>query len=519
MRRVEALVPMMVLAVVLAGCGGGGSGLDLDSPQVEAQQQFLIDFANDTVEVIVQPALVERNPGDLKAEIRVNLWLALQDPGTPGRRQLNAQVTNHSSGLIGRRRGGAVTGLDLLLVFTEFRDGANHPLGGGGYGGYDAVNSATGTPVYHLDEALPVGATSSVKQIDMVLPPGAVKALITLVVRADTERLAPPARNRTYVTTLLGRRGHTGCVDGPPGLARLNISYGVVVREDVGDILFTDFTNHRLRRFYNNYISNFAGTGNTADLYHPVDLDRDPAGNIVVSEWQGYCVSLIAPSGGTATVIAGQRGTPGYTLGSGDAARFRELEGLGVAGDAIYVSDFGNAKIHKIQYQGYGDRFDPTSYAVTDWAAAGQPAYLYDVAFDALGNAYATDFTGDQIGIIPADSGHFHVIAGTGTAGHADGRGDVATLTHPALIDLDQSGLVYFTEGETGAVRCLRHTGGGLTHPTNWVVETILPNGGIPPVEGINGDTNWPVGMDVASDGTIFYVDYNCLRRIDRARS
>ena len=248
-RHCATLMAMVVLSVGLAGCGSGGGGST--PPPVGGQQRFLVDFLADTVRVVhtpaVAPQFAEPSPGDPGAELKLALAVVQTEPGNPGRHYLDATVTNQGVAAVGTNAAGALTGLDICLVAQQFQTAAGAPVAGGRLAGSDFANPLTGFPVYHLAQSLAPGATSAETQMDVLLPPTATRALLTLTVRADTLRVAPPAPDRLWASTVAGRVLASGYLDAPGGQALFAAPLGACFREDTGELLLADSLNNAIR--------------------------------------------------------------------------------------------------------------------------------------------------------------------------------------------------------------------------------------------------------------------------------
>lgn len=513
------LVLLGVLSVLaLAGCGGGGGSVP-PPDKAAGQQVFVIDFVRNTVTTAVEPQFMDRNPGAAAAALKLNLTVHAADPGSPGRRSLTARVQNNTPGLVGVNDRGTLTGVDLCMVALSFWNSSDVRVSGGSFWGYDYISPLTGTPVFTIPQKLAGGETSEQRRMDLILPPTATSAKVTILVRADTERGYPPDLTRWYLTTLAGRSGARGFWDGPASLALFHGPTHCLFREDWGDLLIADFGTNRIRRLFQGEVSTFAGTGASTVLSSPKVLALDSAGNVLVSEYGGHCISLVGPAGGTPTVIAGARGTYGDTSDCvGTAARFRGVGGMATSGSRIFVGDIVNQKVKMIAYQGTGSRSDGNNYWVTDITYGLSLLSPYGLAADAFGNVYLVDYARHQLYILPPDASTWTAIAGDGTGATLDGVGTSARFLNPTSIAVDSAGIIYVAEAGY-ALRRVRHTGGSRTDPSKWRVETLVPRADTA-VDGFSGAARVRslTGVACSRSGTLYLTDDSAIRRLDRTR-
>src|SRR5262249_18435543 len=79
-------------------------------------------------------------------------------------------------------------------------------------------------------------------------------------------------------------------------------------------------------------------------------------GTEVIAGVDAFTVNAVSPPGAassTVSTLAGSAGAPGFTDGTGAAARFRQLAGLAAApNDVVYVADAGNHAIRRVDASG-----------------------------------------------------------------------------------------------------------------------------------------------------------------------
>jgi sugar lactone lactonase YvrE len=133
------------------------------------------------------------------------------------------------------------------------------------------------------------------------------------------------------------------------------------------------------------------------------------------------------------------------------------------------------------------------------------------VATDADGNIYVLEFIGAVVRkITPA--GDVTTLAGSGTAGFADGTGAAASFRQAYGIATDTAGNVYVADSGNNRIRKI--TPGG-------VVTTLAGSGQIGATDGAGSSASFsvPGGLTVDSDGNVYVADTgnSLLRKITPA--
>jgi sugar lactone lactonase YvrE len=255
------------------------------------------------------------------------------------------------------------------------------------------------------------------------------------------------------------------------------------------------------------------GNGTAASFYLPYSVVVDKSGSLLVSDTATNLVRKISPAGDVTTFAGG--GSSGTSQdGNGTAASFSGLSGLALdsTGNA-YAAEFGGNRIRKIT----------PAADVTTLAGSGAIGSLdghgtsatfntpSSVATDADGNIYVLEFIGAVVRkITPA--GDVTTLAGSGTAGFADGTGAAASFGQAYGIATDAAGNVYVAD--TGNNRIRKITPGG-------VVTTLAGSGQAGATDGAGSLASFagPGGLAVDSDGTIYVADTDnsLLRKITPA--
>jgi sugar lactone lactonase YvrE len=181
--------------------------------------------------------------------------------------------------------------------------------------------------------------------------------------------------------------------DGPAASARFWLASGVAV--DAGGTVFVaDYSNNRVRK-----VTPDGAVSTIAQVAKPQSIAVDAAGTVYVGTDDTLRLLKITASGTTST-LAGS-GTSGFADGPGASARFSKLMGLAVdAGGNVYVADGFNNRIRRV-----------------------------------------------------APDGVVSTVAGSGTAGFADGPGDVAEFHTPQGIAVDARGVLFVADSANHRVR------------------------------------------------------------------
>jgi hypothetical protein len=215
------------------------------------------------------------------------------------------------------------------------------------------------------------------------------------------------------------------------------------------------------------------GPANAAQLDHPARVKFDQYGNMYIAEEYSNVVRKISTTNTITTVV----GT-GYGSGTG-----------GTSGD--YSGDNGPATAARL--------WDPS-----------------DIAFDAVGNLYISEYGNNNTIRKVTPSGIITTIAGTGAVGY---NGDNIAATSAKLYDpfglvFDKSGNLYFTDNGNHRVRKINTSG---------IISTIAGTG----IAGYNGDGIPATGAQVEYPGYLAFnpagelciADYpnHRVRKIDAA--
>jgi mucin-19 len=135
-------------------------------------------------------------------------------------------------------------------------------------------------------------------------------------------------------------------------------------------------------------------------------------------------------------------------------------------------------------------------------------SYMQSLTVDAFGNVYVADCAGQRIRKITS-SGVVTTLAGSDTAGFADGTGTNAQFHCPAGITIDSANVVFVTEGASHRIRKITQSG---------LVSVVAGSGtaGYADGTGTNAMFIAPLGIAVDTSGNLFVAEEggNRIRKI-----
>ena len=325
----------------------------------------------------------------------------------------------------------------------------------------------TVTTLAGLPEDRSSGAT------DGTLAVARFSTLASTAVGADGEVYVADTLNSTVrkisrqgaVTTLAGKAGTQGSLDGTGAQALFDSPYGIAVGTD-GAVYVSDAAANTIRKITpQGVVTTLAGdpdaqpgsadgTGNTARFNCPSGLAIDRTGSIYVADRDNYLIRKITAAG-VVTTVAGSAGKSGRVDGNGTAAQFEAPEGVAVdvIGNVYVANAIRHGSIRKLTPTGtvttlaggVGGEPDSADGTGTD-ARFNEPRSL---AVDTAGNVYVADGRNHTIRrITPA--GEVTTLAGLASApGNTDGTGKKSRFLNPPGISVDAQGALFVTSGTT----------------------------------------------------------------------
>lgn len=157
-----------------------------------------------------------------------------------------------------------------------------------------------------------------------------------------------------------------------------------------------------------------------------------------------------SPTGATVSTVAGT-GSAGFADGVSAAAMFSSPTGIVADGTGnLFIADQYNHRIRKITPGGMVSTLAGSGTAgfADGSGTAASFSSPTGLAIDGNGNIYVADAGNHRIRKI-STSGTVTTIAGNGTAGNTDGTGTAATFVSPSGIAVDAAGMLYVTNSNS----------------------------------------------------------------------
>ncbi|MES2947189.1 MAG: hypothetical protein V4858_01485 [Pseudomonadota bacterium] len=420
---------------------------------------------------------------------------------TPGG-LVSTLVDGSGTSLIGEPRGLAIDASGSLYV-TDYTSHAVYKLTAAGVGSVLAGTAPT-----------PGSADSTTAAAQFNAPNGVAVDSANNVYIADTANNTIRKIAGGSVTTLAGLAGRSSSRDGAGAAARFEDPYAVAT-DGAGNVYVADATDHSIRKITpDGTVTTLAGKAGTlgssdgagaaARFRGPQGIAADSAGNVYVADTGNRTVRKVSPTGVVST-LAGTAGQGGSANGAGAAARFSSPYGVAVdSGGTVYVVDSADNTVRKITTGGVVSTLagTPGTLGLTDgMGTAARFAVPFDLTVDAAGNLYICDHGNHAIRkVTPA--GVVTTLAGSGTAGYANGNGRAAAFKFPSGIAVDSTGAVFVADTDNQVIRKISPTGD---------VTTVGGSGFIGSADGAGTAASFYNPKDVAVDGNgmLYVADRN----------
>ncbi len=227
------------------------------------------------------------------------------------------------------------------------------------------------------------------------------------------------------------------------------------------------------------------GQATNAEFHIPYGLKLDTLGNVYIADESNNRIRIVSTSG-IINTFAGNGFLPGGFSGDGGQATAAELYypldvAFDVAGN-VYITDQKNQRIRMVNSNGIINTIAGNGFG--GYAGDGGNAmnaefyYPYGITLDASDNIYIADTYNYVIREINT-SGIINTIAGNNIASYSGdaGQATLAELNQPMGIELDASGNLYFADYFNNRVRTIGSITTGNTTVSSFPFElNIYPS-------------------------------------------
>jgi sugar lactone lactonase YvrE len=346
-------------------------------------------------------------------------------------------------------------------------------------------------------------------QLVVTIPPLAGSGPVTVHVHGDSVAGPVFTYIYQYVVVTLAGNGAQGNADGTGAAAGFNYPIGIAVDAN-DNLFIGDQLNEKVRMITSaGIVTTLAGTGavgsangpgNSATFYYPTGVTLGPPGIIYVTDLGGNMIRSVGP-GGAVLPMAGT-GATGHADGPAGLATFSSPTGVAIDKSYnLYIADAGNNKIRMISASGLVSTFagSGTQGSADGTGTAASFYYPYGIAIDASGNLYVADARNNKIRkITPA--GVVSTLCGSGTTGAADGTGTAASFSYPAGIAVDSAGNLYVADVDNSEIRKVTPAG---------VVTTVAGSTTAGDADGTGAAAafSYPYGVAVDKSGNIYVTE------------
>lgn len=361
--------------------------------------------------------------------------------------------------------------------------------------------------------------------------PNRMKALLSMVLAVTIAAIPAPALVSASVSEGLKVKSiagdlDLGYMDGPLEQAQFSMPYELAMNKD-GGLIIVDSYNNRIRLLSAGQVTTLAGFSDQTDsggypkggyadgealkarFNHPRGVAVDSKGNIIISDSENNSIRIL--TGSKVYTYAGAA-KAGYVDAKGNAARFNLPSGLAIdSKDNLYVADTLNHVIRTITPEGVVTTFAGHTTAEGGYQDGTVEEALFnepsDLAVDSEGAVYVLD-SGNQL-LRKIKDGVVSTIAGSGTekmpgtsyikGGFVNGSSDQAMFNFPMGIDVAEDGTIFIADTWNHRIRLIKE---------NRYVGTLAGTGVPGMADGYaeQAKFNGPTGV-VYSEGVLYVSD------------
>jgi sugar lactone lactonase YvrE len=466
--------------------------------ELPAAAHFAVNLETGEVAIAPEPTLSRQGLHAAAvfagSTIGFNSSLVLDEAGDPGRKVLSVSLVNQTREIVGEQPNGYLAG--IKVIFSELKNLST------------PSDLRLQTTVSTLAGSGAVGSTDGeALSATFIRPSGVATGPDGSIYICDGSANKIRKLNGHQVFTLAGS-GTAASVDGIGSAASINKPWGIAYSPSLNGVVIAERNGLRIRLLTldgrmtivagTGGLGGADGTGNAATFNDPIGVAVDGTGAIYVAESAGFRIRKITLTGAdprtassyTVSTWAGS-GVAGSLDGTGTAAQFKAIYGLAAEQDGtLYVGDAGNSKVRRVS-----PRREVVTIAGTGVAGSvdgkGTVAQFKGPAGIALlnGSIAISDYSDNKVRLLtltpggtaqnPADW-QVRTLAGTGTAGATDGRGDAAQFNNPFSLTADGAGNLVVADYANIKLRKVTPTAGffpvGIPTPTTVTEPVRLSN-------------------------------------------
>ncbi|MEO8761352.1 MAG: T9SS type A sorting domain-containing protein, partial [Bacteroidia bacterium] len=216
------------------------------------------------------------------------------------------------------------------------------------------------------------------------------------------------------ITTVAGTAsaGYTGD-NGAASAAQLSAPTSITL-DAAGNLYIADYNNNAIRKITasTGNITTVAGNGtqgysgdngqaSSATLYHPTGVTIDAGGNMYIADNGNNVVRKVNTSGVITTVAGNNTQGFGGDNGAATSAQLNLPWGVAVIGTNLYISDYGNFRIRKVNTTGNISTIagNGTNSYTGDCgiSTAAKLSYALGLTSDVYGNLYISDYSNNGV--------------------------------------------------------------------------------------------------------------------------
>ena len=245
------------------------------------------------------------------------------------------------------------------------------------------------------------------------------------------------------------------------------------------------------------------GVGMAANFYSEQGITADRKGNVFVID--GSAIRQVVIASGSVTTLVGNITTGGYVDGSSTTARLNFPDTLVSDGnDTIYVAEANGSTVRKVVV---------STKTVSTLAGSATPGYTngvgsaaqfsnpYGIACDGT-SVYVTEFYQHWVRKIDLATTNVTTLAGSSLSGYTDANGAAARFRSPFGLAADGNGNVYVADKGNFMIRKIAASG-AVTTAVGILNHKGVRLGGIPAPSSLN----CPTGMVAIGSGQLAIYD------------